>query len=220
MKLGEADAAMNAARAQRRLLGAQRGIVHHRQQLVERRRDATASRTCMPDGAGRGIGVVGDQVAPPDLGRVHADLRRREIDQALGHRTCDGMADGAVLAHHVLVLEHDAGAGAVVRAGVGPADQVDDLVGLDRAGARIDRIGADAGQVVDLERGDVAVALDRRCGALHAVVAGVDVGDEAFQPVGDEFDRPPQQLRQRDRRHLVGIDVHLDAERAADILGR
>ena len=32
------------------------------------------------------------------------------------------------------------------------------------------------------------------------------------------FDRPAQQLRQRVGRHLVGIDVHLDAERAADIL--
>ena len=56
--------------------------------------------------------------------------------------------------------------------------------------------------------------------ALDAMVAGMDVGDEAFEPVGDELDRPPQQFRQRHRRHLVGIGVHLDAEGAADILGR
>ena len=55
--------------------------------------------------------------------------------------------------------------------------------------------------------------------ALDAVVAGVDVGDEALDPVGDEFHRPLEQLRQRHRRHLVGVGVHLDAERAADILG-
>ena len=128
------------------------------------------------------------------------------------------MADGAVLAHDVLVLKHDAGAGAVVRAGVGAADQVHDLVRLDAAGARIDRIGADAGQIVDLERGDGAVVLDADL-RLDAMIAGVNVGDEAFEAVGDEFDRPLQQLRQRDRRHLVGIDVHLDAERAADVLG-
>ena len=54
---------------------------------------------------------------------------------------------------------------------------------------------------------------------LHAVVAGMDVGDEALEPVGDEFHRPLQQLRQRHHRHLVGIGVHLDAERAADVLG-
>ena len=142
----------------------------------------------MPDGAGRRIGVVGDQVAPPDLERVHADLRRREVDQALGHRGRDRMADRAVLAHHVLVLEHHARARPVVRAGVGAADQVDDLVRLDAAGARIDRVGADAGEVVDLEGGDGAVALDADL-RLHAMVARVDVGDEAFQPVGDELDR-------------------------------
>ena len=54
---------------------------------------------------------------------------------------------------------------------------------------------------------------------LDAVVAGMDVGDETLDAVGDEFDRPLEQLRQRHRRHLVGIGVHLDAERAADILG-
>ena len=55
--------------------------------------------------------------------------------------------------------------------------------------------------------------------AFDAVVAGVDVGDEALDPVGDEFDRPLEQLRQRHCRHLVGVGVHLDAERAADVLG-
>ena len=54
---------------------------------------------------------------------------------------------------------------------------------------------------------------------LDAVVARVDVGDEALDPVGDELHRPLEQLRQRHRRHLVGIGVHLDAERAADVLG-
>ncbi len=85
-------------------------------------------------------------------------------------------------------------------------------------GARIDRIGADAGEVVDLPGGDGAVVLHADLG-LDAVVAGVDVGDEALDPVGDELDRPLEQLRQRHRRHLVGVGVHLDAERAADVLG-
>ena len=168
--------------------------------------------------AGRRIGVVGKQIAPPQFHRVHADLRRGEFDQAFGHRRRNRMADGAVLAHHVLVLEHHAGAGAVVRAGVGPADQVDDLVGLDAAGARIDRVGTDAGQVVDLEGGNGAVALDADL-RFDAMVARMNVGDEALEAIGDELDRPPEQFRQRDRRHFVGVDVHLDAERAADILG-
>ncbi len=50
------------------------------------------------------------------------------------------------------------------------------------------------------------------------MVSGVDVGVEALDPVGDELDRPAQQFRQRVGCHLVGVDVDLDAERAADVL--
>ncbi len=128
------------------------------------------------------------------------------------------MADGAVLAHDILIGEDDARLRAIVRAGVGAADEAHHLVRLDAARARVDGVGADAGEVVDLEGGDGAVVLDADL-RLDAVVARMDVGDEAFQPVGDELDRALEQLRQRHRRHLVGIGVHLDAERAADILG-
>src|SRR5690242_21104517 len=37
-----------------------------------------------------------------------------------------------------------------------------------------------------------------------------------FRSVGNKLDRTPQQLGQRVSRHLVGIDVDLDAEGAAD----
>ena len=213
----KADAAMDALRARGRLIGPQRLVVHHLQDLVGRG-DVRQLLELDAGGGLRRMGIVGDQVLLAHLDRVHADLRRGEIDQAFGHRDRDRMPDRAVLAHDVLVLEHHARAGAVVRAGIGPAGEVDDLIGLDAAGARIDRIGADAGEVVDLEGGDGAVLPDADL-ALHAMVARVNVGDEAFQPVGDELDRPLQQLRQRHHRHLVGIGMHLDAERAADILG-
>src|SRR5215467_13476625 len=100
------------------------------------------------------MGVVRDEVAAPDFQRVHADLGSGQLDEPLGHRGRDRMADGAILAHDVLVLEHDACAGAVVRADVRPAGEVDDLVCLDARGARIDRVRADAGEVVDLPCGD------------------------------------------------------------------
>ncbi len=127
------------------------------------------------------------------------------------------MADAAVLAHHVLVEEHDPRARPVVGRGIGAADQVDDLVRLDAARARIHRVGPDARDVVDLEGGDRAVPHDRRP-ALHRMVAGVDVADEALEPVGHELDRAAEHLRQRGGGHLVGVDVHLDAEGAADVL--
>ena len=50
------------------------------------------------------------------------------------------------------------------------------------------------------------------------MVAGVNIGVEALDPVSNEFNRPPEQLGQRIGRHLVGINMDLDAERAADVL--
>ena len=50
------------------------------------------------------------------------------------------------------------------------------------------------------------------------MVARVNIGIETFDPVGDEFDRPVQEFRQRISRHLIGIDVNFDAEGAADVL--
>ena len=52
------------------------------------------------------------------------------------------------------------------------------------------------------------------------MIAGVDVGDEAFDAIGDEFDRTLEQLGECGRRHLVRIRVHLDSKRAADVLGQ
>ncbi len=50
---------------------------------------------------------------------------------------------------------------------------------------------------------------------FDAMIAGVDVGDEAFEAVGDEFDRPlAAASTSATDGHLVGIGVHLDAERA------
>jgi len=103
------------------------------------------------------------------------------------------MTDGAVLAHDVLVLEHDTGARAVVRAGVGPAGEVDDLVRLDSRGARINRVGADAGEVIDLERRAGAVVLDADL-CVDAMVTRMNVGDEALDAIGNELDRPLEQL--------------------------
>jgi CO/xanthine dehydrogenase Mo-binding subunit len=85
--------------------------------------------------------------------------------------------------------------------------------------ARIDRVRADAGEIVDLEAGDVPVVHDGDA-AFDAVIAGMNVGHEALDAVGDELDRAFEQLRERRGRHLVGVDVHLDAEGAADVLGQ
>ena len=203
--------------AQPRLLGAQLGVIHHLENLVERgvMRQALEFQ---PGGAGRRIGIVGKQIAPPISAGSMPILAAASSTRPSVTAVAIGWPTARYWHMTFLFWNTDAGAGAIIGAGVRAADEIDDLVGLDAAGARIDRIGPDAGQIVDLERGDGAVALDADL-RFDPMIAGVDVGDEAFEPVGDEFDRPLQQFRQRRRRHLVGIDVHLDAERAADILG-
>src|SRR3954451_7159379 len=104
------------------------------------------------------------------------------------------MTDGAVLTHHVLVLEHHTGAGAIILGYVGSAYEIDDLIGLDRTGSGIHRIGPDARKIVDLERCNRAVAIDADL-SHAAMIAGMNVGIEALDAVGDELHRPPQQLR-------------------------
>src|SRR5947209_1239781 len=127
------------------------------------------------------------------------------------------MTNGAVLAHEVLVLEYDAGPRAIILRHIRAANEVDDLVCFDRAGARIHRVGSDSGEIVDLKRCDGPVALDTDS-SHAAMIAGMNIGVKTLDPVGHKLDRPPQQLRQRIGCHLVGIDMDLDAEGAADIL--
>ena len=166
---------------------------------------------------GIGIGVVGDEVAAANLDRVHVQGAGSRVDKTFADGASDGMADRAVLAHGVLVGENDPGVGPVVLDRVGGAGQVDDLVGLDPAGARIDRIGADPGQIVDVDGGELAL-FGHRHARLDPMVAGMDVGHERFHAVGNELDRTLQHDAERRRSHFVGVGVNLDAVGAADIL--
>ena len=50
------------------------------------------------------------------------------------------------------------------------------------------------------------------------MIAGVDVGQEALDPIRHELDGPAQQLRERTGRHVVGIDMYLDAKGPAHVL--
>ena len=45
----------------------------------------------------------------------------------------------------------------------------------------------------------------------------MDVGDKALEAIGHEFHRPAHRLGHRGDGDLIGIDMHLDAEAAADI---
>ena len=126
------------------------------------------------------------------------------------------MADSAILAGLDLVLKDDRKLGAVAVEPIGGAHQPDDLVALDRAGARIGRERPDRRDVVDVHRQDRAFGIQRHASA-HAVVAGMDVGNEGLDPVRHELDRPPAEHAQAHDRHVLVIDMQLHAEGAADI---
>src|SRR5690349_1164791 len=98
------------------------------------------------------------------------------------------MPDGAVLARHVLVLKNNTRLGPIILGDIRASDEVHDLIRFDRAGARIHRIRPNAGEVINLERQDRAVAPDADL-ALAPMVASVDIGIEALDPVGDKLDR-------------------------------
>ncbi len=212
----EAEAAMYAALALLRLVGADAIDRHHFQQLVEcgvmrQPFEAHARRRSI------GIGVVADQVAPADLDRVDAQRLGRHVHEAFRHRGRDRVADGAVLAGRRLVLQHHRRGAAVVGEIVRPAAQVHDLVALDRAGAGIDRVRADARAIIDVECKDLSIGIHRDA-PRDTMVARMDVGDEALEAIGDELHRTAEDLRHRGHRDLVRIDMHLDAEGSADIL--
>ncbi len=211
----QADAAVDAFLAQLRLLPAQLVVLHQAEQFCEA---LLVRERFEPHSRGRlvRVGVVGDDVALSHLRRVDAEFRRSLVDHVLGDRDGDGMPDRAVLAHHRLVLEHDRAFRAVLPVLVRAAGEVQHLVAFDARGPREHRVRADAGEVVDLQREHVAVAIHREL-RPDAVGARVDVGDEGLEAVGGELHRPPEHERERAGGDLVAVGVDLDAERAADV---
>ena len=127
------------------------------------------------------------------------------------------MADGPVLRHRRLVLEHDAAARLVVAQPVRPRRRAEHLPALDHARARIHRERPDRREIVEPHGDDRPVAPH---GDLRGdpVIARVDVGLERLDAVREELHRPAQHHRERARRDLVGERVDLEAERAAHVL--
>ena len=84
------------------------------------------------------------------------------------------------------------------------------------AGAEGRDISAEIGQRLDPQRQETPIAVERKLGARQ-VIAPLIVGDEAFAPCRDPFDRPVQTPRRPGDDRLLGIMLALVAEAAADI---
>jgi hypothetical protein len=78
----------------------------------------------------RGISIVGDEIAPTQFERIHADLGGSEFDKAFGDSHRDWMTDGAVLALTFLFW-NTTRACARSSAFIQAAGEIDDLVSLD-----------------------------------------------------------------------------------------
>ena len=162
------------------------------------------------------IGIVRNEIASPHLHRVHAGCRRRHVDHPLGDRECNRMTDRAILAHLHLVLKHHLQIGAIVLEAIRCADQPEHLIAFDDAGARIGRERPDRGDVIDIHADDGAFRIERHAGA-HAMIAGMNVGHERLDAVGDVFHRASEHNAERHGGHVLVIDMQLHAERTADI---
>ena len=127
------------------------------------------------------------------------------------------MANGTVLAGRCFVLQNHRSGAAVILEVVGSAAKIDDLITLDRAGAWIDGIGADPGQIINIKGQHAAFRIHCQA-ALDTMIARMDVAHEGFKTVCNEFHRAAHDARHGGDRDLIRIDMHLDAKAAADIL--
>ena len=128
------------------------------------------------------------------------------------------MSDGAVLRGDHLVLCHDAQGRVVVPHAIGSREQTKHLATLDDARTRICGVRSDRGGDARPHRGQDSVAVGRDLDA-DRLLARVDVGQKGFAPARDELDGPAERQRERAGRHVVLVDVDLDAEAAADVGG-
>ena len=74
---------------------------------------------------------------------------------------------------------------------IGPAGQIDHLIALNAAGARVDRIRPNGGQVINFERENFT-GFGGCQSRLDAMLASMDVGQKRFHPVRIKLDRTTQ----------------------------
>ena len=207
---------MNTVFAKTRVFSPQRVIIHHLYQAIQ---SLVVGQIVKLHTRCRGsrIGVIPDQIAPPHFNRVHSDFGRGVFQKTIcdGHR--DRMPDCPVLTHHVLVLEHHLRFGAVILDRVRRSGQIQHLIGLDRRGARIHRIRADACDIVKRQRSNMPIRGDGDP-SVDNMITGVNIGQETLQPVGDILYRTAKDLCRSSRCNIIAIGMNLNSERAANIL--
>ena len=212
--VGEADAAQLAVLARLRAppleardIGELERHVHALLELAA----VVGERECGLERHGVGRNVI----APPQLGRVDAELVGGEIDEPLDHIGGLGAAVAAIGPNRIGVREHGGDVG------MHRGDAIDAGKGADIAGEGGHpglHIGADAGDHGGAHGQEVAVFVEREFG-LRDVVAGLGVAEKGFRPRRHPFHRPPHVLRGQQHQRDFVVDRRLHAEAAADVAG-
>ena len=210
---GEADAEVPAPFAFFSLFFSKSTVVHEREQAIEAGLVRQPAR--LHPARGRALAA---EVAAAKLGRIDVRLARADVDQRLDSAARERLADAAVRAGGGLVLPRDAQAAAIGADVVRRPREQQHLQSFQDARARIRRVRAGLGEIVERERGNARSRIQRHR-YRDPVRARVDVRHEGFQAVADVLHRAPGEDRGGADRHLVVIHVQLHAEATTDVRG-
>ena len=214
----DADAHQLALGALLGLLLAQVLVADHVHRLAQGRR--IVARVVIP--AGRRVVrelLRLDEVVEAEVGRVLAQLVGGDVDHALdgvdrlGHAERAAVGDAAGRLVGVDAVDLNEGVLEVVRARDHVEQPGRELRGVGRGiGVAVVRDG------LDLEGRDLA-RLGRAQLGVDVVVAGERVRLQVLRAVLDPLDRLARRERGDDGQHVAGVDRHLAAEAAADVVG-
>ena len=208
---GDADADIAALLAQLLLLGAPAIVFRQFQGFVEHGGIiAAVIHIAGRDQIGELIGL--DKIHAPDVDRIHAELRRRAVDQAFDDEIGDLGAEAAIGALLAFVGEHRFKFDLDRVDGIG-ADALREGIAM-LADAEL-KIGAVIVDDVGPEAEERAIVFYRQLGVIDPVGAVRVAAGGVVDTVFHEFDRPADCARQRRRQNAGLMAEQLGAETAA-----
>src|SRR3989442_1483240 len=199
----------------RRRRGGAPAIIHRRQDLLERLGEIAAV-VRHPARRGERVRLARDQVAPPHLGGIEPEALGHRVQEALHDEGAHGHTDAAVGAERRLVGEDGDRLVLVDRRPVRPGQDSQAAERLEGAGERVNVIGPAVGDGARAQAEEHAVTSDRHLD-VHALGAGLRRRGEALPPLLYPLHPPPELAGNRGDRDILGKDVALEAEAAADV---
>ena len=190
------------------------GEVHHRVERLD-------ERSAVIDEPRRGpprIVVAGEQVAVADLDAVDTEVAGDLVHEPLDREARRWACDPPVGPVGGLVGAHRRGSDRVLADPVGARQDAHGHPAVHGRGPGEHRVGAHVDGDVGLQRQDRAVVVEV---ARHfvAVLSGVVRRYEVLTAILDPFDGPSQLACRQAAGHLLGIELGLDSEAAADVGG-